>query len=260
LILDAHCHLHEFEDSEIEKIVNEDFVVFAVSDDSRSSLRTIELSKKYRRVVPFIGVHPWSITADEYNNELRKVSELIERRLAAGLGEIGLDSKFRAETIEIQRIVFRELLENARNHGVKVINIHAVGTWREVLDLLYRYDVPTAIFHWYSGPVDLLNEIKDRGYFITVNPAIKIQEKHRRIAASAPLDIILLESDAPYNYRGIELHPKMIPETISIIAAIRGVSAEEIARAIEENSRRILSILGLRIKPNSNYNTRSKNT
>jgi len=260
LILDAHCHLHEFEDPEIEKIVSEDFVVFAVSDDSRSSLRTIELSKKYRRVVPFIGVHPWSIAADGYINELRNVSELIERRLAAGLGEVGLDSRFRPETIEIQRTVFRELLENARNHGVRVVNVHAVGTWREVLDLLSRYDIPTAVFHWYSGPIDLLNEIRDRGYFITVNPAVKIQEKHRRIVASAPLDIILLESDAPYNYRGIELHPKMITETINIIAAIRGVSAKEIARAIEENSRRILSILGLQIKPNSNYNTHHKTT
>ena len=236
-LVDAHCHLYEFDSRDIEEFKNT--LVIAVSDDAKSSHETIELAEEHSNIIPAVGLHPWSLKEVNPRRELREIREIIEKYDVKVLGEIGLDKKFVPETFNMQRMVFRELLGLAREYGLRV-NLHAAGAWREVFNEVLSYDLDSVIFHWYTGPLNLLDEIIAQGYYISINPAVKIQEKHRRILEYVKLDYVLTESDGPYDYRGLKLTPKIIQDLLNIISTVKKVSVEDVKWKVYENFVRYL--------------------
>ncbi len=229
MFVDAHVHYHELGRS------YKDVIILAVSDDLESSRKTLSLAGEM--VLPCAGIHPWCVE----NSSLRDLEEL-ERMLKRGkivcLGEIGLDGR-RRNSYSRQIEFFTEQLRMAADFSLPV-NLHTLDAWREVLDMLDRYEIEGAIFHWFTGPLDLLGELRSRGYFITINPAVMIQEKHMRVLVEAPLDMILTESDGPYVYRGIRLDPSMIPALVSVISKVKGISTEDLKLRLIENLSRFL--------------------
>lgn len=211
-----------------------------MSDNYVTSLKTLKLAEKYKWIIPSVGLHPWSVNINSVE-EVKIILELVrdKNNQVKILGEIGLDKKFKPDTYSYQLNVFKLFIDIAKEMNM-VLNVHAAGAWRETLDILIKNDISMAIFHWYTGPLDLIKEITDVGYFITINPAIAIQQKHRDVVAQAPIDIILVESDAPYKYKGIELHPKHIFDVIKWIALIKGIDNNEIYKIILKNIQRLL--------------------
>ncbi|WFO75385.1 TatD family hydrolase [Desulfurococcaceae archaeon MEX13E-LK6-19] len=236
--IDAHCHCHEMPMETFKRIANNNqFTIVCVSDDIPSSMKTVELSSSHSNIVPCIGVHPWSVNETSIN-DLKKLEELIKKYDVKCLGEIGLDTKFVPQTIEKQRVFFDYFIRLAREYDL-VLNIHAAGTWSEVLDKLIANDIKHAYIHWYTGPKELIDKILELGYAIGANPAWKIQKKHRAIIEYAPIEIILTESDAPYKYRGLEMTPELVIETVEYLSHVKNISITEVANIIEKNFRRI---------------------
>lgn len=234
--VDSHCHLYEYSESDVEDFTSY-FLIAAVSDDIYSSLKTLTIASKYSNVIPCIGIHPWEV-GNTPKEHIGKIVDLISKYEVKCLGEIGLDRRFVPETIDRQREFFIQLLQIAQDYDL-TMNIHAVNTWAEVLGLLRKYDIERAIFHWYTGPLDLIDEIVDAGYYISINPAYTVQEKHRKVIHYADLEYIVTESDGPYNYRGLKLNPKMIKETVKYIAEIKGLNIEKVRNIIYENFKKI---------------------
>lgn len=233
MIVDMHVHCHEISLEELESLTGrEGFILVCVSDDYESSLKTLELAEKLRGVQPCIGVHPWEMGREDY----RRVLELIEKRVddVKCLGEVGLDRQFVPETYEKQLEFFKRIVSLAREYSL-VLNLHTPKAWREVYEILTRSDVEKAYFHWYTGPQDLLAEIQESGFYIGLNPAFKIQAKHRLILDVADLDKALTESDAPYEYKGLKLTPRLIHETISYLSEKRGLAKEDLAGRFYSN-------------------------
>jgi len=238
MLIDAHCHLHEYVDREILEFT-ENTTILAVSDDLESSQRTIKLAETLpSRVYAFVGVHPWEL-GKVSPAEAREVAKLAASEKVAGIGEVGLDKKFVRETFSRQLEVFTLFVKLAKDHGLPM-NVHAPEAWREVLDILRKHDIEKAIIHWYTGPLELLEEIKGLGYFITVNPAVTIQKKHRAVVVEASLSMLLVESDGPYNYRGLNLSPKLIPKVIHEVAKLKGTTPEKVEAIVENNCLRFL--------------------
>ncbi len=234
--IDMHNHGHELSEDIILRF-KDDYILVVVSDDLETSHKTIELSKKYNFIKPCIGIHPWNIE-EASKEDLVKVIEIINNEDIRCLGEVGLDTRFVAKTIDKQRLFFRKFLELAREYNL-LLNLHTAGTWREVLDLLIRYDIDRAYFHWYTGPLNLLDEIVDKGYYIGANPAWKIQAKHRRVLEYAPLNVIITESDAPYKYRGLEMSPELIKDTVKFLAEAKDMRMENVRASIYRNYLRL---------------------
>ena len=235
--VDSHCNLHEFSDEEVVELAR-DYVIVAVSDDLESTLRTLKLAKEHENVIACAGVHPWSL--DEVSDEeIVEVLKVIERGEVDCVGEVGLDKVFVPKTWGRQQVVFRQFLKAAREQGLPV-NVHSPGAWREALDFLRKFDIERAVFHWYTGPLDLLEEIGKSGYFISANPAIKIQRKHREVVSRAPLNMLLTESDGPYEYRGLRLTPRLLPELVRQVSEIKGVEEERLVEIVKENFRRFI--------------------
>ncbi len=243
VIYDMHCHLHEYDDKDVEEILdsNPGLTIVAVSEDPESLERTLELASGYRgRIIPCAGLHPWSITevGEAAAEELVRAAYRMDINC---IGEVGLDRKFLPpETWEAQIRVARLFLRLASELDAYV-TLHSPGAWRPLLSLLLEEGVRKAMFHWYTGPIELIWQIASYGYKISINPAIRIQEKHKKVAIEAPLEAIVFESDGPYNYRGLRLDPRMIPEAQRIVAGLKGVSVEEVAEAARINSERLLN-------------------
>jgi len=241
--VDVHSHAHEYREEEIVGFMESNsIIVVGVSDDYESSLKTVRLSRMFPgRFFACVGVHPWEVKDWSAVDEARHVVELALDNGVKCLGEVGLDTKFVGETIHVQREVFKVFLEAARDYNL-ILNLHTAGTWEEVLNLLVKYDIEIANFHWYTGPLNLLKEIYDAGYTISINPAVKIQQKHRNVVKHAPLEIMLTESDSPYEYRGLRMSPSLVADVVRVIAEIKGVDEGYVADIVWDNFRR--KILG----------------
>ncbi len=242
VVYDVHCHLHELDVRSLEEIFEADrsLRIIAVSDDLESSLRTLELERAYPdRVIACVGLHPWSI-GEEPLHSVETIVKIAEREGVRCIGEVGLDARFLPQhTWHVQVRIFRRFIELSHELGA-FLNIHSPDAWKNTLGELIQYDVGKAVFHWYTGPVELVDVIGGRGYMISINPSIKIQEKHMRIAQVAPVDYMVFESDAPYNYRGLNLNPLMIRETISLVAKLKNIDVNELASKARWNTEKLL--------------------
>ena len=237
---DMHVHLHEYADNELEELAREDITLVAVSEDAESLRRTVEIAETMDNVVPCAGYHPWNFRSGGSISEALEVARLAYHLDLTCIGEIGLDKKFvPRETWHAQVLVARSFLEVAAEVG-GYVTLHSPYAWREMLLLLLEAGVEKAMFHWYTGPVDLAYAIISYGYYISINPAVKIQEKHQRVAERVPLESMVFESDGPYNYKGLRLDPIMIRETAEIVSKLKGVPQGEVLERVAWNSERLL--------------------
>lgn len=229
--VDAHVHCYEIERDALYGVLRNGFAVVCVSSDLESSVKTLGLTFT-NGVVPCIGVHPW-VVHEEVHNEFFALLDRVVHGIRC-LGEVGLDKKFYPHTYGLQEVFFKKILVYAKEYGL-VLNLHAAGAWRDVFEHLLRSDVDKAYFHWYTGPLDLMDEIASVGYYIGLNAAWVIQDKHRLVVDKAPLEWVLTESDSPYTYRGVELKPEMVIDTLKRISITKNLDLDKVTEAIHRN-------------------------
>jgi len=232
--IDSHCHLYKFNEIEIKRIIkNKDIVILSVSEDLESSLKNLILSQLNENVIPAIGIHPWNI--EKINeNTFKIIEDIIKDNKIKILGEIGLDKKFKPETFEKQKEIFEKFLNLAKEYDLN-LNLHTPNASNDIYDLLIKYDIKKVYFHWYSGDEKLLEEIIDKGYFIGINVATIVNEKYRKYIEISNIKNIITESDGPYNYKGIILHPDMLKDLYKLISDIRKIDLKELSNIIQNN-------------------------
>ncbi|MBO1336517.1 TatD family hydrolase [Streptomyces sp. VRA16 Mangrove soil] len=171
-------------------------------------------------------------------------------RLAAlphvkGVGETGLDH-FRTgpEGKAAQERSFRAHIEIAKRHG-KALVIHDREAHEDVLRVLKEEGAPErTVFHCYSGDADMAQVCAENGYFMSFagNMTFKNAQPLRDALAVAPLELVLVETDAPFltpaPYRGRPNAPYLIPVTVRAMAAVKGVTEEALATSVSANTAR----------------------
>lgn len=242
-LVDCHAHLEELEDPEAAvRRAGESGVAFivAVGLDGKSSRRVLELSGHHgdATVVPALGIHPWRVRSVNLEEDLAFVEENLGRAVA--LGEVGLDfwlkeARKDPSHREEQVRVFRRLLSHAGEHSKPVI-VHARGAWKESLRLLLEARISKAVFHWFSGPPEVLRDLLDHGYLISATPAAAYSEKHRTAVSEAPLTRILLETDCPESYEGKRSEPADVLRALRAVAGIKQVAEAEVAEVTAANA------------------------
>ncbi len=237
--VDMHCHCPDYGLGIIREYLDNNYVIVSVSEDWDTINKNLEYKRSLgRNFYICLGIHPWVIHKHSVN-DVDKIVELALKNDVDCIGEVGLDKIFVPKTFNKQLVFFKKFLEAAREYDF-LLNLHTPGTWETVYNQLVKYDIRRAYFHWYTGPLRLLESIRASGYFIGANPAWRIQDKHRRILEEAPLEILLTESDAPYRYKNIVLSPGMIPETVEYLAKTRGIEVENVRKYLIGNAKKLL--------------------
>ena len=197
MIIDTHCHFDMMPHPEAYISAKEkagDIVIGMTNLPSHFRMGQPHL-RLFKHVRLALGLHP--LLASENKNELPLFNSLLDQ--TSYIGEIGLDfSKEGLSTKGDQVFVLRKLLEKLEGKK-KIISVHSRKAEKELFDLLCEYNINNVIFHWYSGPIDLIPSIISKGYYFSINEAMSISKNGRAIIKEIPRNRILTESDAPFN-------------------------------------------------------------
>lgn len=192
--LDAHCHLDLYDDPAKTLDAAPNTVVVAVSE-LPSRFRLLEARfRRDRRVRVALGLHP--LRADTAGPiEEGQLIRLLPR--AEYVGEVGLDfsQHGRATKTSQLRLLDRLLAEPVLRH--KVVTAHSRGAEKMLLDRFADAEV-TAILHWYTGPLALIENALAAGFYFSINPAMLRTEKGRATISALPRERVLTESDGPF--------------------------------------------------------------
>jgi TatD DNase family protein len=241
-LVDCHAHLEQLDDlpRSLEEAKEEGVCgIVAVGMDSASNQKVLRIAgANPRYVYPALGYHPWEIKEEEVETNLSFIRDHVEEGVA--LGEIGLDYKIKVKK-DLQWEVFGKLLDIAREFNKPVI-IHCRYSHRRAVEMAKDKRIKKAVFHWYSGSVDLLEEILSTGYFISATPALAYSPPHQEAIKRAPIERILLETDTPVSYQGREGRPKDVQVSLKEVARLKNLSLLTVATLTTANASKFFEI------------------
>ena len=243
-LIDTHAHLDEVQDLEgaLERAQDAGVrAIVGVGTDLASNEKILQLAVRFPNfVLPAVGLHPWRLEEIDPAAHLNFIEKELPRCVA--LGEVGLDFALKTPR-EKQEGILRGLLALAQRQKKPVL-LHARRAWKEALGMLKIQEIERAIFHWYSGPPDILQEVLAQGYWISATPAATYSERHRLAIRAAPLDQLVLETDAPESYRGTRSEPRDLLKTLQAVSELKDQPRAEIARHTYRNSLDFFRITG----------------
>ena len=244
-IFDAHAHyddkwFNEDRDSLLASMPERgvSYIVNA-SVDLNTARTAIGYAEQYAFMYACAGIHPENMEdlADDYLDQL---AALWRHPKVVAIGEIGLDYYWDIPK-EKQLRVFEEQLRLAKELDAPVV-IHG-----DTMELLRKYR-PKGLMHCYSGSVEMLKEVMKLGLYISLGGTVTFKNARVpvEVAAAAPIDRLLLETDAPYlspvPFRGKRNDSTNIAYTAARIAEIRSMDAQELADITAANAKRMYGI------------------
>lgn len=249
--IDSHCHL-DLMNLDVDQVMAAANAVgiervVQIGIDVPSSRWSVELADSRDDVWAAVAVHPNEAHAAD-DEVWEQIAELAAAPRVVAVGETGLDH-FRTEEggWQSQEESFRRHIAIAKQSG-KAVMIHDREAHDDVLRVLESEGAPErVIFHCFSGDAAFARKCADRGYVMSFagNVTFKNARDLRDAAALAPLDLLLVETDAPFltpmPYRGAPNSPYLVPLTVRAIAEAKGLTEDEIATAVTATAARVFN-------------------
>lgn len=245
---DTHCHVSAavFDEDRAEvleraRLGGLTFLV-DVATDADSARRSRALAESDERIFTTVGVHPHE--ASRYTGpELENLLAESNHPRVVALGEMGLDYHYDYSPRADQREVFRRQIAHALATDKPVI-IHARESEEEALDILeHDFDrFPRGVWHCYMGDSDSAGRILEAGMFISIAGIVTFRQagQLRELAASLPLERLLVETDCPYlapvPFRGRRNEPLYVKGVVDEIARLRSCPPEVVAARTARNA------------------------
>jgi TatD DNase family protein len=250
-LIDLHAHLDQIEN--IDEVLARSSragveAVLAVGVDLASCRKNLEIKQRCAEPKIFLGfgVHPGEIKPAEINATIEFIETNI--REAVAIGEIGLDFWYRwvrkdEEKKQQQREVFAQQLALAKKYDLPVI-VHSRGAWKECLAMVKDAGIRRALFHWYSGPTDVLQPILAEGFFISATPALAYSPQLREAVLAAPIEQTFIETDCPVFFKagendpGFRSSPADVFRTLTAYAQLKNIAPEAAAAVFRANAQK----------------------
>lgn len=142
------------------------------------------------------GIHPWDIEDVDVANEIQNLKRLLQHENCLGIGEIGLDKHF-GTNLELQLDVFRKQIELAKTSSKKVLIIHCVKAYQEIIAEKRSLDNSFIwVLHGFNGSIDLVKSLNHMGFYFSVGKLIfQDNSKIYKSIHQIPLDKLFLETD-----------------------------------------------------------------
>jgi TatD DNase family protein len=248
MLVDSHCHL-DFPDfqGELDTIVSRArdaglIRMVTISTRVRRHRDVLAVAERFSDVFCSVGTHPHH-AHEELDLSSADLAARTQHPKVVAIGEAGLDYHYHNSPRDAQERGFRNHIAAARETGLPLV-IHsreADDDMAHILEEEMGQGTFPAVLHCFTGSNDLARRAIALGLFISFTGIVtfKKSDELRRIAASLPADRFLIETDAPYLapgvFRGKRNEPAYVVETAKVLAEVRGVSFEELARQTTAN-------------------------
>ena len=178
---------------------------------------------------------------------LYEIEKLLSRPRVVGIGEIGLDFYWDDPAREIQEKWFRAQMDMAKRRGVPVA-IHDRDAHGKCMDVVRDYPEVRGVFHSFSGSAEMAKDLVRRGWYISFSGVVtfKNAQRVREVAASVPVDRMLIETDCPYlspePNRGKRNDSRNLIYTSAALAEVKGMDQAEFCSVTANNAREFLKL------------------
>jgi TatD DNase family protein len=256
MLFDTHCHLDsghfpEGADAVLERALTGDVRAFACIGVGSLELaqEAVALAERRADVVATVGVHPHD--ARDLSPELEVALEALARReRVVAFGEVGLDYHYDHSPRDVQKDVFRRSIALARRVK-KPLVIHTREAAADTLAVLEEESARDVggIIHCFSEDRAFATRALELGFFLSFSGIVTFKNAGaiKDVAAWAPEDRVLLETDSPYlapmPMRGKRCEPSLVVHTARHLAELRGVSVERLAEVTLRNAERVFGLL-----------------
>jgi len=243
MLVDAHCHLRGGEE-EIDAVLARarragvgGFV--AVAAELPDAEPVLAAARRHPDVVASLGVHPHEASRWDAQGAARLAS-LLEAPEVRFVGETGLDWHYDLSPRETQEAVFRAHIRLARALG-KPLMIHTRAAGQETLRILREEGAQRGVIHCFSEDRAFAEAALELGFYLSFSGIITFKKAAEiaEIAAWAPLDRILVETDSPYlapvPHRGKTNEPAYVVHVARHLASLRGLSFESLVERTTQN-------------------------
>jgi len=254
MLVDSHCHLeYPALATDIEAVMARAHAAgvglcVSISTKLETFPRVREIAGRFENVWCSVGIHPHEAAAEP----LSGAAPLIERAAdpkVVGVGETGLDYFYEHSPRAAQAANFRAHIDAARQTGLPLI-VHTRDAEDDTITILREEMAKGAfsgVLHCFTGSQRLAEAALDLGFYISASGIITFKKSDdlRAVFREVPLERLLVETDAPYlapaPHRGKSNEPAFVAHTAAALAEIKGVTAEELARASSENFFRLFT-------------------
>lgn len=253
-ITDSHCHL-DFPDFEDQL----DSVVARAAEAGVTRMVTIctklrnepnvrAIAEAHAPVFYAVGTHPMS-AASEPMATLDELLALAKHPKFVGIGETGLDYHYTADSAQVQKDSLRIHIAAARETGLPLI-IHSRAADEDMTRILteeMNNGAFSCVMHCFSSSPELARATLDLGCYLSMSgiAAFPKSQEIRDIFAAAPIERVLVETDAPYlappPHRGKRNEPAYTAHTARIGAEVFGLDYVDFAARTQENFERLFS-------------------
>ena len=256
--VDSHAHLELIHNSEPDSPLIKQTLdqaasvgidrVVQVGYSAEQSIWSVKCAESFvGQVLAAVALHPNEApVVDDLEKDLKIIEELAANPRVRAIGETGLDF-FRTpeELRDKQKYSFARHIKMAKDHK-KALVIHDRDSHRAVLDLLIQEGAPDkTIFHCYSGDAQMAKECIANNYILSFAGTLTFKNapELREAVVLVPVEQLLVETDSPFlapmPNRGSLNTPAQIPNTLRVMADLRGESVDYLAGATSENAERI---------------------
>ncbi|GAA2862042.1 TatD family hydrolase [Streptosporangium fragile] len=208
--------------------------------DLPSSRWNAETAALHADVYAGVAIHPNEAHASTPET-LAEIEELARLPHVRAVGETGLDYYRDWASKDDQHASFRAHIEIAKRTG-KALVIHDRDAHDDVLRVLAEEGAPdVVVFHSFSGDAEMAKKCAEAGYFMSFSGPVTYKNAGylREAARIAPLELILVETDAPYlppvPHRGKPNAPYLIPLTLRCVAEVKETDLAGLAAAVSAN-------------------------
>ena len=253
-MIDAHTHLDDRQFSnDLPQVVERAqaagvALMVTTGDDLRTSRISVDLADRYDCVYAVVGVHPHH-AAKMHSGYLDELRAMAAHPKVVAMGEMGLDYFKNRSPKEDQQRVFREQLELAAELRMPVV-IHnrdaGYDTYRSLAEWAKSVprdgDRPLGVLHCFSEDLAAAERYIKLGFLISLAGPVSYPSARNLwgVAEKAPLDKLLVETDAPYlppqSQRGRRNEPAYVMETAARVAALRRLDVHAVEEATNANA------------------------
>jgi TatD DNase family protein len=254
MLVDSHCHL-DFPDfaSELDAVVARAEAagvgrIVTISTRVRRHAQVLAIAERFPNVTCSLGTHPHH-AHEELDITADNLIARAQHPKVVAIGEAGLDYHYDNSPRDAQEKGFRAHIAAARATQLPLV-IHsreADDDMARILEEETGQGPFPAVLHCFTGGPDLARRALALGAYISFTGIVTFKNSValRAIAKDVPADRFLVETDAPYlapnPHRGKRNEPAYVAEVAKMLAEVRGVTADEIARQTTENFFRLFA-------------------